>query len=328
MRFEDFENAMKEAVQRNLPPGWEGSELIIRHTDRIGGSYDSLTIMHPGWSAGPSINLTDMYEQRSGRIPPDWVISDYVRNMAAETEKLEKQANIIPDTYEEAKSSLYVKMVNYEANAEQLQRVPFWKMMDYAITAMHALEWADNGAPAAAYTVNRALMNKWGVTENQLISDAIDNAEKRMPMDLRPLSSALAEMADMPDAEDEKSDDNLLYILSNRTKVDGAAALFYPRALDRAAEKLGSFYILPSSIHEVLLMPEKRMDADMDAVSLDRLVRTVNRTQVEPGEVLGNRSLHYDAEKKLLETGVDYDERKLRQDMTPNVEAPERRMNL
>ena len=327
MRFEDFEERMKKAVERNLPEEWGGSEVSIRHVDKIGGSYEALTITHPIWNVGPSINLTEMYKQLNGIVPPDWMISDYVRDIAAEAKNIQSRVKDMPDTYEEVKDSLYVKLVNYEANEEHLRTVPHRKVMDYALTVKNGLKWTGNGAPEASYTVNNALMHSWGITQDQLIDDALANTEKILPLDFRPLSAVLGDMTGEY-GPDEREPSNPLYVVSNNVKVDGAAALLYPGTLDKVSDRIGSFYILPSSVHELLLMPEKWMNPDAGAGDLDKMIRTVNATEVEPEDILGNRSFHYDAKTKSLEPGSEYEARKMAKEMTPVIDAPEKRMNL
>ena len=66
-----------------------------------------------------------------------------------------------------------------------------------------------------------------------------------------------------------------LYVLSNEDSFFGAAALFYPGMLERLTILMGgAFYVLPSSIHEVLLLPV----TDGDAQKLADIIKTANRT--------------------------------------------------
>lgn len=65
---------------------------------------------------------------------------------------------------------------------------------------------------------------------------------------------------------------------------------FY-RLLQEFADRVGSdVFILPSSIHETLLIPA---NADMDTEYLRDMVRTVNRTKVAPDEILSDNVYYY-----------------------------------
>ena len=72
--------------------------------------------------------------------------------------------------------------------------------------------------------------------------------------------------------------------------IHGAGVIAYPNFFEDAAEKLGGdFYVLPSSIHEVLLV---RDNGEMTAKDLEALVREVNATQVAPEEQLTDHVYH------------------------------------
>jgi hypothetical protein len=77
--------------------------------------------------------------------------------------------------------------------------------------------------------------------------------------------------------------------------------------MDQAAEKLGgSFYILPSSIHEILLVKD---NGQFDRASLEKMVREVNATQVAPEDKLTDSVYHYDSKNKVFELGEKFVER-------------------
>ena len=82
-----------------------------------------------------------------------------------------------------------------------------------------------------------------------------------------------------------------MYVCSNSQKVNGAGVILYKDLLKQFAEKTGSdFYILPSSIHETLLVP---VSDQMEVEALRSMVREVNATQVAPEEVLSDNVYIY-----------------------------------
>ena len=96
----------------------------------------------------------------------------------------------------------------------------------------------------------------------------------------------------------KKEDASLMYIATNEDRMNGASVLAYPDFMETAVECLnGSFYILPSSIHEVILLPEK---SGFDVQELQMLVRHVNATEVAPKERLSDHVYHYDRKKRLF----------------------------
>ena len=81
-----------------------------------------------------------------------------------------------------------------------------------------------------------------------------------------------------------------MWVLSNELNMNGASALLYEGVLDRIGERFsGSFYILPSSLHEVIVVKE----GDCDCDSLREIVQTVNRTTLKEKDFLSDTVLHY-----------------------------------
>ena len=99
---------------------------------------------------------------------------------------------------------------------------------------------------------------------------------------------AMQMMPDIPDT---------MFVLTNDTKVNGAAAILNDDIRQEIAEKVGDFYMLPSSIHETLIIPK---DAGMEFKELEQMVQEVNQTQVALGERLSDHVYEYDAKEHEL----------------------------
>lgn len=89
-----------------------------------------------------------------------------------------------------------------------------------------------------------------------------------------------------------------MYILTNQNKVNGAGVLARDGVLDKIGELLGSdFYVLPSSTHEVILVPD---NGNMQTKELEDMVKEVNATQVPPEDLLSDKVQYYDRAAKTL----------------------------
>lgn len=88
-----------------------------------------------------------------------------------------------------------------------------------------------------------------------------------------------------------------MFVLTNDTKVNGAAAILNDDTRQEIADKVGDFYVLPSSIHETLIIPK---DAGMELRDLEQMVQEVNQTQVAPQERLLDHVYEYDAKEHEL----------------------------
>ena len=82
-----------------------------------------------------------------------------------------------------------------------------------------------------------------------------------------------------------------LYVLTNPAGVNGAACMAYPQVIKNFADRMGrDILILPSSIHEVLLVT----DADhYDHEDMSQMVNDINLTEVPPEDRLSNQIYRY-----------------------------------
>jgi len=95
-----------------------------------------------------------------------------------------------------------------------------------------------------------------------------------------------------------------LMVLTNDQALYGAGALFYPGQLDTIASQIGSdYFVIPSSIHEVLILPD---DGTIDRHAIESMIQEVNMTAVAPEERLSDHAYHYDAKDHILEKADTY----------------------
>lgn len=89
-----------------------------------------------------------------------------------------------------------------------------------------------------------------------------------------------------------------MYVLTTESGNLGASALFYPDVQDKAADLMGSgYYVLPSSVHECILVPDTAGHNEKD---LCAMVREANRSVVEPKDVLSDNVYHFDKDSRQL----------------------------
>jgi hypothetical protein len=89
-----------------------------------------------------------------------------------------------------------------------------------------------------------------------------------------------------------------MYVATNSRQANGATVICYPDFLRKISESMNTdFYILPSSIHEVILVP---MDNGININDLTQMVQQVNKTQLEPEEVLSNHAYYYCRQKNKI----------------------------
>ena len=102
--------------------------------------------------------------------------------------------------------------------------------------------------------------------------------------------------------------------LTNASGIDGAAAITRPEILKGITDKMGPVYVLPSSIHEVLIIPKSQAP---DVESLKAMVREVNETVVRPEEQLSGNVYAVEGSRIMI---ADNKEETLNQDEKKNEE--------
>ena len=311
MDFEKFKEQIAEDIKEALYE--QGIEVRTeeRPVEKLNESYEALTITPENSNIGMNINLTSLYKAvEDGR--------DYSEVSGATIENVKKHIVDMPEVdvdaltdYEQMKSKLTIEVVSKEANAEMLDKIPHQDMEDMAVVYRFVLGASDDGRSTILVTNN--LIENMGVTPEQLHADAIANAPELRPAEIKGMSQVMFEMmgADqfemfgMPVATDIRDEQMIVATVSDKTC--GAGVIAYPNFMENVAQEIGcDFYILPSSIHEVLVVPDK---GDMTLSQLQDMVREVNATQVAPNEKLTDNVYHYDAKDHIFELGEKFEAR-------------------
>ena len=213
--------------------------------------------------------------------------------------------------YEQMKGKLAIEVVSLEANADMLSKIPHQEMEDMAVVYRFVLGSDAEGRSSILVTNN--LIENMGVTPEQLHADAIANAPEIRPAEIKGMSQVMMEMMGpeqfelmgMPMVTDLR--DEQMIVASVPDKTGGAGVIAYPNFMeDVAAQVGGDFFILPSSIHEVLVVPD---NGAMNLGDLEAMVREVNATQVAPNERLTDNVYHYDSKDHVFELGEKFEAR-------------------
>jgi hypothetical protein len=121
--------------------------------------------------------------------------------------------------------------------------------------------------------------------------------------------------------------DDKMFVLSNEKRINGASALLDDKIMDEVREQVGdNFYILPSSVHECLIIPA---DEVIELRELENMVKEINETKVEPKDRLSNHVYQYDNESHELFRADKAEEReKSAKAVGKNAEKEETRVSL
>lgn len=289
--FKNFCIEILERVKELLPPSYQEGECSLQKIQKLNDSYTGLIARKKDQPISPAIKL-DLYYQdyQTGKDIHEIAetICDTIINLSYPA-SLSKQTDRVL-SYESIKSKLFVRLSNLKYNQELLERIPHRDYYDLSLSYHISLK--EINGQQASILINREMMEHWGIDDERLNQDALENSAKLMPCEIRPIQEVLEQHHVPIDCfVDHKKP---LYVV--RSKGWGSSAgLFYPGTMERLAEIAeGDYYILPSSIHEVLMLPAGELD---DTEKLKEMVKEINQDAVDESERLSNNVYYYNAEK-------------------------------
>lgn len=241
-------------------------------------------------------------------------LADYYRQSMSFAPQFFQTELRLFEHFESARAFIAYRLVNTEANRGKLAELPHREFLDLSMIFLLMPPCTDG--PQYTCTVTNAIMQSWQVDIETICAAAYENTPRLLPYRLQSLPEALkclcnseeispeddllTSRSDLPDPDD----DTPIYVLSNRYSRHGASAILYPELLHSFADRIGSdLYILPSSIHEVLVIDPAR---SAPVSELRSMVCSVNAEVVSAEEILSDQVYYYSrAEDKLSIAPID-----------------------
>lgn len=286
--MENSYHYFKKMVEREIKHKVDGRVALQTIVKNNGLKLDGLTILATGVNISPTIYLNYYYDKflQSGL---EAVVKEILEVYEQNKPKESVDISFFMDA-EKVKNIIKAKLINYERNKELLKKVPHVKFLDLAIVFYAEVESKPEGL--ATILIYNHHMTFWNFTVEEMFKLANENmAEdfKIIPMmDIvhRVMEKEFAESFEMQ-ATVEMS------VITNHRNINGAVAMLQSKILQEYMKKHHAerLIIIPSSTHEVLLIP---CDSETDVLSFNEMVQEVNATQLQPEEVLSDNAYIYD----------------------------------
>lgn len=309
MDYETFKQEFAEDIKEKLSQkGYGEVETNFHNIEKTNQNYEAISVVPAGGNIGVNYNIENAFAsyEHSG---------DYEGVLASATGAIASGLDQVPVVnvnalmnYEIMKEKLSVEVISAEVNEELLAKVPHDRIEDLAVVYRFIMESNEDGR--ASILVNNDLIERMGVTHEQLRADALENSPEIRPAVIQGMNEVMKEMM-RPEAYEmfgiPDDTEEMMFIATVPDKNSGAGVLAYQDFMDQAAEKIGGdFFILPSSIHEILLVPD---DGQKGADELKAMVMDVNATQVSPEERLSDNVYHYDSKEHIFELAEKFEAR-------------------
>ena len=306
MDYESF----KDCVVLNLQQQLRGVEVRVKKVRKNNGiELDSLVIYEADIVITPCINWNHYYKQFQQGLSVQNITTEMCTKYKEFKENSEsmKNNNYVGyfDDFTTASKHIVFKIVNFEKNKRLLENVPFSRILDLAIVYMFMAKEEEDSV--GTILIKNEYLQMWNITVNELHEYAMLNTPRLMPVNLKSMEEVISSMIGTVSLSEEDTYQchNTMFVLSNAQGNHGASTMIYPNLMKQFVSSLSNkpekVVILPSSIHETILLP---VYTYVDVLQLKQMVRDINETQVAREEVLSNTVYYYSVEDdaiKILE---------------------------
>ena len=305
--FEVFAENVKNQILEFLPEEYQSASAEMKQVFKNNNERRlGISIQKEGWEIAPILYLEEYYQMLQEGNSETEVLQRIAREyLDCDRGMPQNVGELIPD-FESAKEQLWLKLVGKESNQRKLERCVYKEVEGTDLVATFQLRVRIPGLEEGNISVDKRIMEKWGCDVDSLYESVLANMVCQMPAQVSEIDSVLTGDDGGGKPEEVSCQEKKLYVLRNTEESHGAATLLYPGVLQALAENSGAdLFILPSSIHEVLVM---KADGEINAGELQYMVMDINRHMVEPEEVLSDQVYRYDRESQSLSMATTREE--------------------
>ena len=285
MDFKEFTKEVKKGLEELAD---ENTEVVVEERLKNNGlKLTGISMLQKGETVSPVVYLEPHYQRY---MDGDCMITEAVEDVAELLKDYSQTADIEAaverfENWNRIRPRVFAKLINAEMNRELLQRVPHRMFMDLAVVYYVKVKEFMGGGAGTILASNQHLQI-WGVDENRMYETALSNMEDE-GASIQGMDEILGDMENSPVPEFGG-----MYVLTNRSKLFGASELLRLDTLRGIAEKLqDNLMILPSSLHEVIILSEKEAPPEREAAEM---VKAVNDSELAPDEILSDHVYRFD----------------------------------
>ncbi len=258
-------------------------------------TLDGLTILEPGSNISPTIYLEQYFNQFQNGITladiQQQILSFYRQHCF--TQNIDTSFFTCLDNVQ---PQIVYKLIHYQKNTNFLEDLPHFAYLDLAIVFYCLVP--NNSGENASILIHNSHLGYWDISKDNLLLFAQNNTPKLLPWRfdsltnlLFPMLSSLSEEEELKLLQASENENVPMYVLTNNRCYFGACCILYPDVLKNISETLkDNLFLLPSSIHEFIIIPASFADNPDD---LREIVCEVNLTEVATDEILSDSIYYY-----------------------------------
>jgi len=291
----DFEGFREEVIEELLEVC--GNEFLVEKRDVIknnGVTLSGISITGPGETVFPTIYLEALFDEyRKGKMNIKEIVNEILRIYTKEKNVCGVNMSYLTD-FDSVREKLIYRLINAEKNESLLKDIPHRRFLDLAVIYTVYIDDVFNSA--GNVTVRNDLMEKWGVDEEELYILATRNTPRIKKPVIKELGEMLAELMDTGECRDNAEDifgEGMvkMFVLTNCDRYYGDSIILYPGLLKDLRDMMKTdLYLLPSSVHEFIIVPAS---GGIGSSELSDLVKSVNESSVMAEDFLSDNIYLY-----------------------------------
>lgn len=290
MRYDEFKETVVDKIRDYLPTKYKDYSIEVHKINKINEELDALCVINTDLKIGvsPIVYINQMYEEyKKNKSLPN------VLKKAAETiSNTHIDINPTLDCENLRENTIFV-LVNAENNKTMLSAVPHERFLDLAIVFRWIIQ-RDSEKFMGTIITNK-IAGKYKLTADELFDIAKANTRSIYKPRFENVVDLVNRLS--PDGPIPNDKSVPMYILSNEIAMEGASYILYDDIMKDIRTQLGEyFYVIPSSINKVIIVPCSTIDAEYTKTML----RNVNRSVVAKQEVLSNNVYRFDGELSIV----------------------------
>lgn len=291
MEYRDFMERMAAAAEKQMGKGYRVSVQEVKKNNNI--TLAGLLVSDGESNVSPLIYPGPFYQSvEENRMTFGEAVLNFVETCRESKTAGHFEISAFTE-YGNARRRIRARLVNTEKNRDFLATVPHREFMD--LSMVYAAVFECDGHGQGSIIVSYGHMKLWGVTEQELFEQAESNMEAAGDMEISSISEILCGVIAAEETGITGCDAFPMYVVSSRSRVYGAVAMLSKKTMQEAAKIFGrDFMILPSSVHELILVPLSGEPGETERLA--QMVQEINDTEVAEDEVLSSHVYRYDCQ--------------------------------
>lgn len=282
MNYEEFKGTLKELLQEKL-----GSDARVEYTNKLKNNHtvkEGIVISAPGSVDEVVFYPAELYEQFQKKDEAEACVEELYKifqNMKC----LVPEINLT--CWESVKPRIRACLIQKSWNEEYLQKLCYTEYLDLAIVYQVVLE--ENWKDSRSFLITLEMLEQWEVETKEVHSVAMKNLKEEEVI--------VQDMGELFSEESEELELGAWYIFKSRRYRNGAAAMLRKDVIKKLAEERGvDIYILPSSVHDLILLGNTE---DRSVEDLKEMVCDINRDSrvINPEDRLSDSVYLYQRER-------------------------------